>query len=124
MAVAGSLFGLDLTLSTKRLRRIALDGLPHPPRLSSNDSSAFVDILALITPRSLTSDDLSSIERAITSGREQVQAATDAASLDRAGGARVDEREPSPTCCLDAATGARARANDLLDGRDVLARHQ
>ena len=83
LAVAGSLFGLDLTLSTKRLRRIALDGLPHPPRLSSNDSSAFVDILALITPRSLTSDDLSSIERAITSGREQVQAATDAASLDR-----------------------------------------
>ena len=83
MAVAGSLFGLDLTLSTKRLRRIALDGLPHPPRLSSNDSSAFVDILALITPRSLTSADLSSIERAITSGREQVQAATDAASLDR-----------------------------------------
>jgi hypothetical protein len=83
LAVAGSLFGLDLTLSTKRLRRIALDGLPHPPRLSSNDSSAFVDILALITPRSLTSDDLSSIERAITSGREQVQTATDAASLDR-----------------------------------------
>ena len=34
-------------------------------------------------PRSLTSDDLASIERAITSGREQVQAATDAASLDR-----------------------------------------
>ena len=83
LAVAGSLFGLDLTLSTKRLRRIALDGLPHPPRLSSNDSSAFVDILALITPRSLTSDDLSSIERAITRGREQVQTATDAASLDR-----------------------------------------
>jgi hypothetical protein len=83
LAVAGSLFGLDLTLSTKRLRRIALDGLPHPPRLSSNDSSAFVDILALITPRSLTSADLSSIERAITSGREQVQAAIDAASLDR-----------------------------------------
>jgi len=83
LAVGGSLFGLDLTLSTKRLRRIALDGLPHPPRLSSNDSSAFIDVLALMTPRSLTSEDLSSIERAITSGREQVQAATDAASLDR-----------------------------------------
>jgi len=83
LAVAGSLFGLDLTLSTKRLRRIALDGLPHPPRLSSNDSSAFVDILALMQPRTLTSDDLASIERAIASGREQVQAATDATSLDR-----------------------------------------
>jgi len=81
--VADSLFGLDLTLSTKRLRRIALDGLPHPPRLSSNDSSAFVDILALMQPRTLTSDDLASIERAIASGREQVQAATDATSLDR-----------------------------------------
>lgn len=83
LGVAGSLFGLDLTLSTKRLRRLALDGLPHPPRLSSNDSSTFVDILALLTPRSLTSDDLSSIERAIASGREQVASATDAASLDR-----------------------------------------
>jgi len=82
LAVAGSLFGLDLTLSTKRLRRLALDGLPHPPRLSSNDSSAFVDVLALLTPKSLLSDDLSSIERAIASGREQVQAATDAAALD------------------------------------------
>lgn len=83
LGVTGSLFGLDLTLSPKRLRRLALDGLPHPPRLSSNDSSAFVDILALLAPRSLTSDDLSSIERAIASGREQVQAATDARSLDR-----------------------------------------
>jgi hypothetical protein len=36
LAVAGSLFGLDLTLSTKRLRRIALDGLPHPPHSSTS----------------------------------------------------------------------------------------
>jgi hypothetical protein len=83
LAVAGSLFGLDLTLSTRRLRRLALDGLPHPPRLSSNDSSAFVDILALLTPRTLNRDDLSSIERAIANGRAQVQAATDPSSLDR-----------------------------------------
>jgi len=81
-AVSGSMFGLDLTLSRKRLRRLALDGIPHPPRLSSNDSSAFVDILALMTPRSLASDDLLSIERAITSGREQVRAATDTTALD------------------------------------------
>jgi hypothetical protein len=83
LALSGSLLGLDLTLSTRQLRRLAADGLPHPPRLSSNDSSAFVDILALMKPRSLASDDLASIERAIAGGREQVKAATDAASLDR-----------------------------------------
>jgi len=83
LALSGSLFGLDLTLSTRRLRRLAVDGIPHPPRLSSNDSSAFVDILALMAPRSLASDDLASIERAITSGRAQVQAASDVTSLDR-----------------------------------------
>ena len=83
LALSGSLFGLDLVLSTKRLRRLAVDGIPRAPRLSSNDSSAFVEILALMNPRSLTSDDLASIERAMTSGREQVQAAKDPASLDR-----------------------------------------
>ena len=82
-ALSGSLFGLDLTLSTKRLRRLALDGIPHPPRMGSNDSAALVDTLALINPRTLTSDDLALIEQSITSGREQVRAATDAASLDR-----------------------------------------
>ncbi len=35
LALSGSLFGLDLTLSTRRLRRLAVDGLPHasPPEL-------------------------------------------------------------------------------------------
>lgn len=83
LALSGSLFGLDLALSAKRLRRLAVDAIPNPPRLSSNDSSALVDLLALMNPRNLRSDDLASIQRAITSGREQVHAAGDAASLDR-----------------------------------------
>jgi hypothetical protein len=82
-ALAGSLFGLDLTLSRKRLRRLALDGLPHPPRINANDSAALVDALALINPRTLTSDDLASIAQSIASGRDLVRAATDAPSLDR-----------------------------------------
>ncbi|MET0215248.1 MAG: hypothetical protein ABW292_19725, partial [Vicinamibacterales bacterium] len=124
LAVVGSLFGLDLTLSTKRLRRIALDGLPHPPRLSSNDSSAFVDILALITPLSLTSADLSSIERAITSGREQVQAATDAASLDRLA-ARVSMSESRRQLVAWTLQQEPARVPTIFStARDVLARHQ
>jgi hypothetical protein len=81
-ALYGSLFGLDLTLSAKRLRRLALDGIPRPPRLNSNDSAALVDTLALINPRVLTGDDLASITQSIARGREQVQAATDTASLD------------------------------------------
>jgi hypothetical protein len=82
-ALSGSLFGLDLALSTKRLRRLALDGLPHAPRLGANERSALVDILALLNPRTLTSGDLELIEQSITSGRAQVQSATDAVSLDR-----------------------------------------
>ena len=82
-ALSGSLFGLDLTLSSKRLRRLALDGIPRPPRINANDSAALVDTLALINPRTLTSDDLVSISQSIASGRDQVRAATDAPSLDR-----------------------------------------
>jgi hypothetical protein len=82
-ALSGSLFGLDLALSTKRLRRLALDRLPHAPRLGANERSALVDILALLNPRTLTSGDLELIEQSITSGRAQVQSATDAVSLDR-----------------------------------------
>jgi hypothetical protein len=83
VAVSGSLFGLDLTLSSKRLRRLAVDRLPRPPRLGANERSPFVETLALMTPRSLTTDDLASIEQAITRGREQVKAAADTAALDR-----------------------------------------
>jgi hypothetical protein len=85
-ALAGSLFGLDLSLAAKRRRRLALDGIPHPPRLGSNDIASFVDMLALMNPRTLTDDDLAAIERAVASGREQLRAATDAASLDRLAG--------------------------------------
>jgi hypothetical protein len=84
-AISGSLFGLDLTLSTNRLRRLALDGLPHPARMRSNDSAALVDVLALVNPRALTSHDLEAIEASIASGRRQVQAAADASALGRLG---------------------------------------
>jgi len=82
-ALSGSLFGLDLTLSSRRLRRLALDGIPRPPRINSNDSAALIDTLALINPRMLTSGDLASIAQSIASGREQVKAATDASAIDR-----------------------------------------
>lgn len=82
-ALSGSLFGLDLTLSRKRLRRLALDGIPRPPRINSNDSAALVDTLVLFNPRTLTSEDLATVGTSIARGREEVRAATDAASLDR-----------------------------------------
>jgi hypothetical protein len=82
-ALSGSLFGLDLTLSRKRLRRLVLDGIPSPPRINSNDSAALIDALALINPRTLTNDDFTTIARSIAHGRDQVKRATDAAALDR-----------------------------------------
>jgi hypothetical protein len=82
-ALSGSLFGLDLTLSSRRLRRLALDGVPRPPRINSNDSAALVETLALINPRTLARDDLAAIAQSIASGRAEVKAATDASLLDR-----------------------------------------
>ena len=80
----GSLFGLDLALAKKRLRRISTDAVPAAPRLNSNDVDTVVQTLALLNPRDLTSNDLATIGRSITIGRERVRgAAQDASAMDQ-----------------------------------------
>jgi hypothetical protein len=82
-ALTGSLFGIDLALSRKRLRRIASDRLPGPPRLNPNDAMTFVSTVALLNSRSLTSGDLGAIGAALTRGHERVaMAARDSSARD------------------------------------------
>jgi hypothetical protein len=80
----GSLFGLDLALAGKRLRRLSTDVVPSAPRLNANDADSVVQTLALLNPRDLTSDDLAAIGRGITIGRERVRgAAKDTTAMDQ-----------------------------------------
>ena len=74
-AVTGSLFGIDLTFATKKLRRIASDSLPAPPKLNPNDGDTLITTVALLNPRRLTSSNLGAIGAALTRGRERVRAA-------------------------------------------------
>jgi hypothetical protein len=86
-AYGNSLFGLDLILSSKRLRRLSTDTVPNESRLNSNDSNAFVNVLALLNPRELRNEDLASIGSAMARGRARLRAAAaDAGSLDELAG--------------------------------------
>ena len=93
-ALTGSLFGIDLALARKRLRRIASDRLPGPPKLNSNDAMTFVSTVALLNPRSLTAAGLGVIGAALTRGRERVAVAVrDPAARDAlASEARMSDR--------------------------------
>jgi hypothetical protein len=74
-AVTGSLLGVDLALAPKRLRRLANNTLPGPPRLNPNDTDTIVDTVALLNPRLLTNADLAAIGGALNLGRERVRSA-------------------------------------------------
>ncbi|MGH9146296.1 MAG: hypothetical protein ACRD1Q_06275, partial [Vicinamibacterales bacterium] len=74
-AYTGSLLGLDLAMSGRRLQRLAVDRLPGPPRLNSNDSSTYVETLALLNPRELTNAHRDFIGAALVRGRQRLEAA-------------------------------------------------
>ena len=74
-AYTGSLLGLDLAMSGKRLQRLAVDRLPGPPRLNSNDARTYVETLALLNPRELTNPRRDFIGAALARGRERLKAA-------------------------------------------------
>lgn len=77
----GSVFGIDLTLARKQLRRLATDRLPAP-RLNGNDAAVFTETLSQTNPHALTTATLQVIGRALARGRERVQQAADASALD------------------------------------------
>jgi hypothetical protein len=74
-AVTGSLFGIDIALAPKRLRRIASNRLPGPPKLNGNDMETFATTVALLNPRQLSGTTLRAIGAAVERGRARVKAA-------------------------------------------------
>ena len=82
-AVTGSLFGIDLALATRRLRRIASNTLPRPPTLNGNDMETVATTVALLNPRQLNGTTLRTIGAAVERGRARVKgAASDASTRD------------------------------------------
>src|SRR6185295_17611717 len=79
-AVTGSLFGIDVALAPKRLRRIASNRLPGPPKLNGNDMETFATTVALLNPRQLSGTTLRAIGAAVERGRARVKAAASDAS--------------------------------------------
>jgi hypothetical protein len=80
-ALTGSLLGLDLATSQRRLRRLASEGLPQMPRLNGNDRTAMTDTVALLNPRLLTDGDLARIGGAVLRGRTRIEGAAGSASV-------------------------------------------
>jgi hypothetical protein len=82
-AVSGALVGIDLALAPKRLRRIASNRLPGPPKLNGNDVEAFVTTVALLNPRQLAGTTLRAVGAAVERGHARVvAAASDAPTRD------------------------------------------
>ena len=70
--VAGSLLGLDLSLSQTMLRRVSSDALPRPPRLLSADRDVFARTVSLLIHTELADRDVETIVDAISAGRQRV----------------------------------------------------
>lgn len=82
--VTGSLLGLDIALAQLSLRRLSMDGLTSPPKLSSIEREALAVTVILLEPARMTDSDRDAIGSAIGRGKARVAALTgDAALLDR-----------------------------------------
>jgi hypothetical protein len=87
--VSGSLLGLDVSLADFSLVRLSNKPPPRKPTIGDTDRRTFIDGVALVEPRSLTSDDRDFIVTAMAKGRarlEAVRTADDAAALADAAG--------------------------------------
>lgn len=74
-ALTGAVLGVETALAHKQLRRLGTDRLPGPPRLNSNDVSAFVQTAALLNPVRLDDTRLTEMAHAVETGRARVQRA-------------------------------------------------
>ena len=73
--VTGSLIGIYLALAPLGLRRISLEPLDGPPRLSNGERDAFAVGVALMDPARLKDRDRDAIVTAVVRGRSRVEAA-------------------------------------------------
>ena len=74
-ALTGSLFGIDVALAHRRLRRLSSTGLPEAPRLTPNDSITMTEAVPLLNPRMLSDTDRDRIGESVERGRARVAAA-------------------------------------------------
>ena len=118
-ALTGSLLGLDLAMSHRRLRRLASEGVPQTPRLNGNDRTTMTDTVALLNPRTLTDIDQTRIGSAVLRGRMRIEDAADSASaLDLlAAEGRIDPFEGS--CSVDVTAPADPRARAVFNRRNI-----
>jgi hypothetical protein len=93
--VSGSILGLDVCLADFSLVRLSNRPPPRKPTLGDTDRRAFIDVLALVEPTSLTNADRDTIVAAMRKGRarlEAVRSADDAAAIADAAGVSSTRR--------------------------------